>query len=78
MERAAAAWRYGHIHEDAPFHDGTFPEDLNRWSATRTTETPYHYSDGVTVWVSARDLAPEDDFLHTATPGTKHDSDEGR
>lgn len=59
MENAAASWRYQHIHEDEPFHDGTF----THWSATRSVDTPYHFGDGVSVWVSPQDLTPDDDFL---------------
>lgn len=63
MERAAAEWRYDQLHDAAPFHDGTFPTDPDRWSATRTKDFPYHFKDGVTVWVAENDLAPHDHFL---------------
>lgn len=56
---AFANWRYDQLHEKQPFHDGTF----TRWSDTRSMRTPYHYRDGVRVWVSAHDLNPDDDFL---------------
>lgn len=59
MARAAADWLYGDLHEKAPFHDGTFKE----WSAKRTQATPYHFRDGVHIWVSREDLTPGDDFL---------------
>lgn len=75
MEQAALDWRYGQLHEDAPFHDGTFPEDPADWSATRTTATPYHYLDGVSLWVSQHDLTPEDKFLG-ARPDQDDDPDD--
>lgn len=63
MERGALEWRYSQLHEDAPFHDGTHPEDLSAWSATRTKDTPYHYLEGANLWVAPRDLSPDDHFL---------------
>ncbi len=66
MERAAAEWRYDAIHEDEPYHDGTF----KNFSAVRTIDTPYHYRDGVNVWVAKHDLTPDDDFLGAV--GSEH------
>lgn len=63
MERAAAEWRYDSLHEDAPYHDGTFPTNPDRWSVKRTADFPYHYRDGVTLWVAEADLSPHDHFL---------------
>lgn len=59
MERAAAEWRYSKLHEDAPYHDGTF----SSWSKDRSTSHPYSAHDGVTLWVAETDLAPHDHFL---------------
>lgn len=59
MERAAAEWRYDQLHEDAPFHDGTFAN----WSEKRTKDAPYHYRDGVNVWVAPTDLGLGGRFL---------------
>lgn len=64
MEAAAANWAYDKLHEERPFHDGTFPTDLNAWSDTRSSSHPYDFRDGVTIWVAAQDLSPDDDFLH--------------
>ena len=63
MERAAAEWRYDQLHQDpeSPYHDGSF----KNWSEKRTVEAPYHYGDGVNIWVAPVDLAPDDDFLRT-------------
>lgn len=51
--------RFDEIHEDAQWHDGTY----TNFTAKPTTGTPFHYMDGVTLWVSAKDLSPDDDFL---------------
>ena len=59
MALAAAKWQYDRIHEELPFHDGSFKV----WRAERTDRTPYHYLDGVRLWVSVNDLTPDDDFL---------------
>ena len=59
MEAQAANRRYDELHEAAPFHDGTF----SNWSQRATATTPYHYRDGVSVWVAPVDLSPDDDFL---------------
>lgn len=47
------------IHEDAPYHDGTFKS----WSEKRSEFHPYHYSWGVNLWVAEEDLSPGDNFL---------------
>lgn len=59
MAAAAANRMYDQLHEAKPFHDGTFTE----WAKEYSRETPYHFRDGVTVWVSHEDLTPDDDFL---------------
>lgn len=59
MAQAAAQWMYDTKHEDEPFHDGTFTS----WSKRRTEAHPFHYMDGVQVWVSRLDLTPDDDFI---------------
>lgn len=59
MARAAADHQYDALHEKAPFHNGTFTE----WGAKWSKKTPYHYRDGVTLWVAADDLTPHDHFL---------------
>lgn len=55
MEAAAANHRYDQLHEALQFHDGTF----THWAKHAGPETPYHYRDGVTIWVSTVDLDPE-------------------
>lgn len=59
MEAAAANHRYDQLHEALQFHDGTFTQ----WAKAAGPETPYHYRDGVTIWVSTVDLDPEGTFL---------------
>lgn len=59
MQQRAADARYDAIHENAPFHDGTF----EHWSEKRDTAHPYHFRDGVTIWLSDTDDTHDDDFL---------------
>ena len=59
MERTAAARRYASLHEDKPFHDGTFTS----WSDKASDSHPYMFTDGVTLWVAQSDLSPHDHFL---------------
>lgn len=59
MATKAAAWMYADKHEDAPFHDGTFES----WSKDRSASHPFHYGDGVRIWVSREDLTPDDLFI---------------
>lgn len=73
MERAAAEARYDKLHEDRPYHDGAF---LN-WSDKRNGHYPYHYKDGVTVWVAAEDHNPDDDFLSPPAPPRPQQPTEG-
>lgn len=59
MELAAAEWRYGELHDKRPYHDGTF----SKWSEKRSLQYPYHYRDGVNLWIADTDLTPHDHFL---------------
>lgn len=59
MATAGAEALYAQLHEGAPFHDGTFKS----WAQKRSRTHPYHFSDGVTIWVAEEDLTPDDDFL---------------
>jgi hypothetical protein len=63
MEREAAAALYGALHDEAPFHDGSF----TKWAKERGASHPYHYLDGVKFGVAKTDLAPHDKF--TRFPG---------
>lgn len=51
--------RYDELHAAKPYHDGSF----ERWAAERSPEFPFHYRDGVRLWVADSDLSPDDDFL---------------
>lgn len=62
MEVQAANRRYDELHEDRPYHDGSF----TRWAKEPSRQTPYHYRDGVSVWVAPVDLSPDDNFLTDA------------
>lgn len=62
MAKAAADWKYDQLHEERPFHDGSF-EKSKLWTKERTEATPFHYKDGVTILVSTTDLTPDSDFL---------------
>lgn len=62
MEISAAQHLYDELHKDRPFHDGTW---LN-WSPERSAATPYHYSDGVTIYASPEDDNPGDFFTTDA------------
>ncbi|MCW2785250.1 MAG: hypothetical protein JWP74_1767 [Marmoricola sp.] len=59
MERAATEHRWSALHEDKPWHNG----DFTAWAEKRSDATPYHFKDGVTLYVSDRDDNPDDDFL---------------
>lgn len=59
MEAAAANWRYDELHEKEPFHDGSFES----WAKDRSLEHPYHFRDGVSIWVAPVDLTPDGTFL---------------
>ena len=54
-----AVRRYRKKHEKRPWHDGTF----RIWAETYSPVTPFHYTDGVTIWVSRENLTPDDDFI---------------
>lgn len=59
MAVAAVNSKYDALHEDLPFHDGTFAA----WGK-ESSEMPYSYRAGVTLWVSSQDLTPGDEFLN--------------
>lgn len=67
MANAAANRRYDEVHQDLPFHDGTF----TKWAKESSLATPYHYREGVNVWVADVDWTPDDDFL-TPPSGGRH------
>lgn len=63
MDLAAANWKYDAKHAAAPYHDGTFPREASAWAKERSESHPYHYRDGVSIWLHDSDLDPDDQFL---------------
>lgn len=59
MARTAARRQYEALHEQAPWHNGTF----EHWAKERSDNHPFRYDDGVTIGVSRHDLTPDDMFL---------------
>ena len=60
MGRSSPALRrYEKKHEALAWHDGRF----RIWAKEFSPVTPFHYMDGVTIWVSRDDLTPDDDFI---------------
>lgn len=60
MALAAVNWMLEEKHKTiGEYHDGTFTQ----WSRTRSRSFPFHYRDGVRLWVSKYDLTPEADWL---------------
>lgn len=62
MNLASLRARYAAQHEKKPFHDGTF----HGWSAERTPDAPFHFTDGVSLYVSEQEPAEGEDFLTDA------------
>ena len=69
MEQRAAEARYAALHEDAPYHDGTF----EFWSSDRTADTPYRYDEGVDIVVTTENHEGSGDFLKRKYPGLDDD-----
>lgn len=65
MALAAVNAKYDELHEKRKFHNGTFES----WSEKRSDSHPFHYRDGVGLWVSRVDLTPDDDFLSVGVLG---------
>lgn len=58
MEREAAQAAYRDLHEERPWHDGTFTS----WAAKRSASHPYPFDAGVQIGVADTDVAPWDHF----------------
>lgn len=71
MYLAAAEARYRELHQAKPYHDGTF----TRWSEDRSALFPFHYDDGVTIYLSRSDDTPDDDFLDQGLTSTSSSED---
>ncbi len=59
MELQAAQAAYDRLHEDRPYHNGTFTD----WAEKADELHPYRYTDGVTIDVADFDLDPDDHFM---------------
>ena len=59
MQTAGAQRLYHLMHKDKPFHDGWFTS----WAKEPSRSHPFHFEDGVSIWVSSVDLTPDDNFL---------------
>lgn len=59
----AAKGLYAALHEDKPYHDGSF----KRWAKERSHSTAFHFSDGVSFYLSEADDPDAEDFLRPAT-----------
>lgn len=59
MDLAAAERKWASLHEETPFHNG----DFTSWSKDRSDSHPYHFQDGVRLWVSDVDYDPDGSWL---------------
>lgn len=50
---------YAELHEDQPYHDGSFLV----FGEKATPLTPFHVEDGLSIYLSEVDDNPDDDFL---------------
>lgn len=71
MEQAAAQARWQALHEDLPWHDGSFKS----WAKERSRSHPYHFSHGTSVWVAETDLGLGGDFLRLGAAGESEGDD---
>lgn len=58
-ELAVAERLFDALHEDEPWHDGSFTV----WAKEFSPATPWHYRDGTTVYLAETDENPDDLFL---------------
>lgn len=59
MQLKAAMALYSQLHDEAPYHDGSF----TRWAKKRSNDYPFHALEGVSFYLAATDVNPDDDFL---------------
>jgi hypothetical protein len=59
MESEAAKARYGRLHDERKWHDGSFAH----WAKEPSDAYPYRFDMGVTQGVSDVDVRPTDTFL---------------
>lgn len=58
-QQATADRQYGEKHGERPYHDGR----EHGWSDKATAKAPFHFRDGVRVFVAPVDLNPDDNFI---------------
>lgn len=58
MERESASAAYAALHEDKPWHDGSFKS----WAKERSASHPIKFDMGVSIGVDSVDRAPWDKF----------------
>lgn len=59
MQQKGAQRLYEILHKDEPYHDGTF----EAWAKDPSPDFPFHFADGVTIWMAEVDVNPDDKFL---------------
>lgn len=74
MGLKAAERQYDKLHEDTPFHDGTFKS----WRKEFSRSHPYHYLDGVQIWMAQVDVQPWDEFLSDVNASPVEPTDPSR
>jgi hypothetical protein len=72
MEREAANARWSRLHDDRPWHDGTF----QKWAENPSEGFPYHRDHGLVIGVADTDLRPHDLFLTRERWGPDQTDDE--
>lgn len=77
---AAAQALYADQHMERPYHDGSFQS----WSKERTRAYPFHYRDGVSMYLAPIEMDPDNQWLGSAgvdgpvgeRPGVAADTDD--
>jgi len=69
----AAKRLYALRFKDRPFHDGSYEPQAEEPSAKH----PFHYLDGVAIWLSPTELRPDDDFIGRSSLAQEPDGNEG-
>ena len=59
MQLEAAKRRFAALHEVRPYHDGT----MTVWMEKPSRMTPFHYADGVSIFLAPEELGLGGDFL---------------
>lgn len=72
MQERAAQRRWEILHQEQPYHDGSFES----WAKEPSLTHPFRFDDGVTIWVSKEDLSPDDDFLEQSPAADQADPDQ--